>query len=95
MVRDDVMKKVRKHIYFYGEVQGVGFRYTARNTAERYGITGWVRNLDNGAVEMEAEGFEDDIRSIVDSLKSHTWGCVYDVDIETISLQGGYTFEIL
>ena len=36
------MAKVRKHIYFSGQVQGVGFRYRATNAARANGLTGWV-----------------------------------------------------
>lgn len=53
-----------------GRVQGVGFRYTARREALRLGLTGWVRNLDEGSVEVFAEGepaalsvFEDWLRA--------------------------------
>lgn len=41
---DETMIIVRRHITFYGWVQGVGFRYRARHAAELYGCTGWVRN---------------------------------------------------
>lgn len=41
---------------FTGRVQGVGFRWTNRGTAEELGLTGWVRNLDDGSVEMEIQG---------------------------------------
>ena len=43
---------VRKHISFYGWVQGVGFRYRARHVAELYGCTGWVRNEWDASVSM-------------------------------------------
>ena len=49
------MAKVRKHIYFSGQVQGVGFRYRATNAARANGLTGWVDNLWDGRVEMEVE----------------------------------------
>ena len=39
-----------------GRVQGVGFRFFAKDAAAREGLSGWVRNLDNGSVEIEAEG---------------------------------------
>lgn len=37
-------------------VQGVGFRYAARREARRLGLRGWVRNLEDGSVELRAEG---------------------------------------
>ena len=40
----------------HGDVQGVGFRYFVMRTARPLGIRGWVRNLPDGAVELEAEG---------------------------------------
>ena len=46
----------RMHVYFRGRVQGVGFRYTARAFAHRYGVSGFVRNLADGRVELEVEG---------------------------------------
>ena len=44
------------HLYVSGRVQGVGFRFFAINRARRFGISGWVRNLPDGRVEIEAEG---------------------------------------
>ena len=48
-----MMNILRKHIIFYGWVQGVGFRYRARHAAELYGCTDWVRNEWDGSVTME------------------------------------------
>ena len=45
-----------KNIRITGKVQGVGFRYSARNAAYSLGINGFVRNLSNGDVYIEAEG---------------------------------------
>lgn len=47
---------VRRHIYFSGRVQGVGFRFRASWAAKRLGLTGWVSNLPDGRVEMEVQG---------------------------------------
>ena len=52
------MSEVRKHIVFYGRVQGVGFRYTAKYLTRSLGLTGWVRNDPDGTVTMEVQGRE-------------------------------------
>ena len=47
-----------------GRVQGVGFRYTARDEAQGLGLKGWVRNRPSGEVELVAEGREDVLRML-------------------------------
>lgn len=47
---------VRLHLRFTGTVQGVGFRWTNQGLARERGLTGWVKNLDDGSVEMEIQG---------------------------------------
>ena len=46
----------RLSMHFVGEVQGVGFRWTARRVAQELGLTGWVRNEPDGSVSMELQG---------------------------------------
>ncbi len=46
----------RRRVFYSGRVQGVGFRYTAQSTARSFRVTGWVRNLADGRVELVAEG---------------------------------------
>ena len=46
----------RRHIRFYGRVQGVGFRYHIMYDARNHGLTGWVQNLADGSVEVEIQG---------------------------------------
>lgn len=58
-------QKMRRHFIFYGNVQGVGFRYRAYYQALKLGLSGWVRNLHDGTVEMEAQGREEDIHALV------------------------------
>lgn len=53
---DDAAADLRLRLRFTGRVQGVGFRWTNRGTAEELGLTGWVRNLDDGSVDMEIQG---------------------------------------
>ena len=51
----------RLHLVYAGEVQGVGFRWASRLTAERLGCTGWVRNEPDGTVTQELQGTDDQI----------------------------------
>ncbi len=62
------MKK-RKHFIFTGRVQGVGFRYKAYYIANNRGLTGYVRNLYDGSVEMEVQGEDGDIDIMIKMLK--------------------------
>lgn len=55
----------RARILVEGRVQGVGFRYSACDEARRLGLCGWVRNLPDGQVELEAEGPEDVLKQFI------------------------------
>ncbi len=52
---------VRRKIYFSGRVQGVGFRFTVESVASRFTVTGYVRNLPDGRVELVAEAPFDEL----------------------------------
>lgn len=60
---------VAKYLIVYGTVQGVGFRYFSQETAQRHNIRGWVRNLNDGTVELHVEGTEDDYASFKQTLQ--------------------------
>jgi acylphosphatase len=55
----------RLHLTVRGKVQGVGFRWFVRETARRASLAGWVRNLEDGAVEIEAAGTQDALDRLV------------------------------
>ncbi len=57
--------KVRCHLYIGGQVQGVYFRAATRDQARMLGVTGWVRNLPDGRVEVLAEGNKDSVDALV------------------------------
>lgn len=57
------------HVIFSGRVQGVGFRYTAKDVSRDLGLTGWVRNLADGRVEMVVEGELDPIEELLKQLE--------------------------
>jgi acylphosphatase len=56
----------RAHVHVNGYVQGVFFRHTAAQKARGLGLTGWVRNLPDGRVEVVAEGERDVVEGLVD-----------------------------
>ena len=60
---------VRLHFIFHGWVQHVGFRYTAYYFTRSLYITGWVDNLPDGTVEMEAQGNPMQLQKLLSSLK--------------------------
>jgi acylphosphatase len=63
------MEKLLYKINVSGRVQGVGFRYNAAREARNHGITGFVKNLSNGEVYIEAEGSGSDLNSFVEWCK--------------------------
>jgi acylphosphatase len=56
-------ERCRMEVYYSGHVQGVGFRYTVKSTAAGFEITGTVRNLTDGRVELIAEGVRDELEA--------------------------------
>ena len=82
---------VAKHMIFSGRVQGVGFRFTAHRMAGRHRLTGYVRNLTDGTVEMLAQGpaqdIDDCIRDIQDCLARY----VREVKTEEVPPNPTYT----
>ncbi len=56
-------------IYYFGHVQGVGFRYTAKSMATGYEIAGTVRNLADGRVELIAEGARDELEQFRQAIR--------------------------
>src|SRR3977135_4493458 len=54
-------QRMAKHLVISGRVQGVGFRYSMSDEAERLGVTGWVRNRRDGTVEAALEGAPDGV----------------------------------
>jgi acylphosphatase len=84
--------KIRKHIIFYGRVQGVGFRYYAVQKANQLGLTGWVKNLYDGSVEMEVEGQEELIDQLIIFLQNRTYIWIERIDAKKIPLQQDRSF---
>jgi acylphosphatase len=55
-------------VFYEGNVQGVGFRWSVRHVAKGFDVNGWVRNLPDGRVELQATGEEDEVRAFLDGV---------------------------
>lgn len=77
---------VRKHIIFHGSVQGVGFRYYSEHKANQLRLTGWVKNLYNGDVEMEVQGQETAIEELVSFLMGRRFVQISDMDVRKMDV---------
>jgi acylphosphatase len=64
----------RLHVLYSGRVQGVGFRYTAKNVATGFEVTGIVRNLSDGRVELVAEGLKDELEGFQQAIRESGLG---------------------
>ena len=53
----------RLRVYYSGHVQGVGFRYSVKQLSLEFDVTGWVKNLPDGRVEMVIEGARDELET--------------------------------
>ena len=82
--RQESMETVRKHITFYGWVQGVGFRYRARHAADHVGATGWVHNEYDGSVTMEIQGTEEQIDQVILMIERGTYVKIENMDVKTL-----------
>lgn len=65
-------KLERRSFHFYGTVQGVGFRYRAHWAAQHLGLTGWVANLWDGSVLMEAQGAPEQLDKVVRAILNNS-----------------------
>ena len=75
---------VRKHIYFSGDVQGVGFRFRSYYIAQSLGLTGWVEKMWDGRVEMEVQGSESAIQELLARIRQQRWIDITDLEISEI-----------
>lgn len=65
---------IRRCVFFFGRVQGVGFRYTAARVASAHRVSGFVRNLPDGSVEAVVEGAEGDVSAYLADLSREMSG---------------------
>ena len=63
-----------ENVFFTGHVQGVGFRYTALQVAKGYEVAGYVTNLFDGRVQLEAEGRESEVKAFIAAIEEDMHG---------------------
>jgi acylphosphatase len=79
------------HIRVRGRVQGIGYRYFVQDVGSSLQMTGWVRNLPDGNVEVEAQGSPEAMERFLKSIRNnHPYARVNDMEIEQIAgVSGG------
>ena len=80
-------RNIRRHFRFYGRVQGVGFRYRAYYAARNYGITGYVKNLYDGSVEMEVQAPEECIDKMILSIEKGTFIQIDNLEVNDLPVK--------
>ena len=84
-----------KHVFYEGRVQGVGFRYTVKSIASEFEVSGWVRNLSDGRVELKAMSAEEEeletfLQEIRDSRLAHHIKAVEATDVPPLENVSGF-----
>lgn len=70
----------RREVFYSGDVQGVGFRYTARALAGRFEVMGFVRNLPDGRVELVVEGRAAEVQRFLDAVRNAMRSYIHRVE---------------
>ena len=80
----------RIHVFYAGRVQGVGFRYALLDIAKQKEVCGWVKNLDDGRVEVVAQAGEDILKSFLEEINQQFSSYIKDLNVEWLpaSLSG-------
>ena len=86
---------VRAHVIFSGTVQGVGFRFTTQRFASTLRLTGWVKNLSDGRVELVCEGPREQVENLLYKLDRQFASHITHRDIDWLEARKSSTgFDI-
>ena len=85
----------QREVHYSGSVQGVGFRYTARSLAARLQVTGFVRNLFDGRVQLVVEGTSAEIGLLLKQIQTEMGRYISTADEQTRPATGRFKrFEV-
>lgn len=84
-----------RQVFYEGRVQGVGFRWTVKRIATGFEVTGWVRNLDDGRVELQVAGDEAEVSAFLQAIReSELKANIRTTEEHVTEAPGGRGFEI-
>lgn len=93
MSQSDVVQ--RRHVLYEGMVQGVGFRYTGRRIASRFAVSGYVRNLAGGRVELVVEGVAKELDRFLAAIRDEMGDYIERIEVGIHPATGEFRqFEI-
>lgn len=82
----------RRYQFLYsGRVQGVGFRYTVKNIAMRFDVSGYVRNLPDGRVELVIEGPPQEVEEMRQAVAEKMSGYIRQIETSTLPATGEFS----
>lgn len=79
-----------RQVFYEGRVQGVGFRWTVKRIATGFDVTGWVRNLDDGRVELQVMGEKVEVEAFLEAIaESELRANIRQTEVATVDLLSG------
>lgn len=76
-----------KQVFYTGRVQGVGFRFSVKQLAKGFDVTGWVKNLPDARVELQVMGENEELEEFLQEIQdSHLGGFIREIEAHPISL---------
>lgn len=95
MAAEGGRQHIRRGIVYSGRVQGVFFRATSADLARGFDVVGYVRNLPDGAVRLEAQGAPEQVDGLLDAIARHFRGNITRAQIDDVPMRGDESaFEI-
>lgn len=80
----------RRELHFHGRVQGVGFRYTTCEIAERFAVSGYVQNLPDGSVKLVAEGEPDELERFLGAVTAELARYIGNIESRAAAASGEF-----